>query len=81
MMFSILEIFLPAMVKTEKSRVLIFPTSAGLAYLARVGDIAGFTGFRMRSGTEVFGAHSRWLKRPAVLTSEPSHATWLRFWL
>ena len=62
-MLSILGIFRPAMMNTEKSRVLIFPTSAGLAFLARVGDIAGFTDFCMRSVTKVFGARRRWLKK------------------
>ena len=63
MMLSIHEIFGPAMVKTEKSRLLVFPTGAGLAFLARVGGIAGFTGFGMRSVTKVFGARRRWLKK------------------
>ena len=63
MMLSIHEIFGPAMVKTEKSSLLVFPTSAGLAFLARVGGITGMTGFRMRSVTKVFGARRRWLKK------------------
>ena len=63
-MLSIHEIFGPAMVKTEKSSLLVFPTSAGLAFLVRVGDIAGFTDFGIRSVTKVFGAQRRWLKKP-----------------
>ena len=51
------------MVKTEKSSLLVFPTSVGLAFLARVGDIAGFTGFCMRSVTKVFGVQRRRLKK------------------
>ena len=62
-MLSILEIFRPAAVNTEKMGLLVFPTSAGLAFLARVGGIAGFTGFGMRSVTKVFGARRRWLKK------------------
>ena len=62
-MLSILGFFLPAMVKTEKSRLLVCPTSVGGAFLARVGDVAGFTGFGMQSVTKVFGARRRWLKK------------------
>ena len=62
-MLSILGFFRPAMVKTEKSSLLVFPTSVGLAFLARVGDVAGFTGFGMQSVTKVFGARRRWLKK------------------
>ena len=51
------------MTNTEKSSLLVFPTSAGLAFLARVGGIAGFTGFGMRSASKVFGARRRWLKK------------------
>ena len=62
-MLSIHEIFRPAMTKTEKSRLLVFPTSVGLAFWARVGVIAGMTGFRMRRVTKVFGVRRRWLKK------------------
>ena len=62
-MLSILEIFRPAMVNTEKMELLVFPTSVCVAFLARVGDIAGMTGFCMRSATKVFGARRRWFKK------------------